>query len=348
MSHPLPFISRQQAQAPFFVGVDLGGTNIKVGVVDDLGRPLSWLSIKTDAPRGAEDATARMGQAVQQAIRQAGLQPQDAVYAGLGSPGTMDIPAGMLLEPVNMPTWKNYPIRDRLSFHCGLPVAFANDAGAAAYGEFWVGSGRELASLVLLTLGTGVGGGIIVGGFSIDGEHSHGAECGHLIIDYHDDARMCGCGQRGHLEAYASATAVIQRASEALAADRTSSLHQRIAAGEALSPLLLAQEAERGDALSRDIVLETARYLGVGIVSFMHTIDPAGVIIGGAMTFGGHESPLGCEFLARIRQEVRSRAFPVPAAKTKIDFASLGGDAGYIGAAGIARVAYRRGQGLPL
>jgi glucokinase len=201
---------------------------------------------------------------------------------------------------------------------------------------------------VLLTLGTGVGGGIIVGGFSIDGEHSHGAECGHLIIDMRDDARMCGCGQRGHLEAYASGTAVIQRANEALAAGRMSTLSKRLAAGEAMSPLLLAQEAEAGDALSLEIILETARYLGVGVVSFMHTIDPAGVIIGGAMTFGGHESALGRQFLERIRQEVRSRAFPVPAAKTKIDFAALGGDAGYIGAAGIARLAYRRSQGLPL
>lgn len=346
MSGSRQFLARAQAQPPFFVGVDLGGTNIKVGVVDDLGRPLSWLSIKTEADNGAESATARMGQAVGEAIRQAGLKPGEAMYVGLGSPGTMDIPAGMLLEPVNMPTWRDYPIRDRLSHHCGLPVAFANDAGAAAYGEFWVGSGRELTSLVLLTLGTGVGGGIIVGGFSIDGEHSHGAECGHLIIDYHDDARMCGCGQRGHLEAYASGTAVIQRANEALAAGRSSSLTQRLAKGEAMSPLLLAQEAEAGDALSHELIMETARYLGVGVVSFMHTIDPAGVIIGGAMTFGGHGSALGREFLQRIRQEVQARAFPVPAAKTKIDFASLGGDAGYIGAAGLARVAFRRNQGL--
>lgn len=348
MSDSRPFIRRDEAQPPFFVGVDLGGTTVKVGVVDDQGNILSWLSIPTDPAQGSENTTARMGAAVIQATEQAGLKPQDVSYVGLGSPGTMDIPAGMLLEPVNMPTWHNYPIRDRLSDHCRLPVAFGNDAAAAAYGEFWIGGGQGLPSVVFLTLGTGVGGGIIVGGFSIDGEHSHGAECGHLIIDCRDDARLCGCGQRGHLEAYASATAVIQRTKEALATGRSSTLTGQLAAGKSLTPLLIAQQAETGDALSLEIILETARFLGIGVVTLMHTIDPAGVILGGAMTFGGQNSPLGRQFIERVRQEVCQRAFPVPAQKTKIEFATLGADAGFIGAAGLARVAYRQSHGLHL
>ena len=336
------------SHAPYYVGVDLGGTNVKIGVIDDRGKTLAFLSIPTDAAQGAENTTQRMGAAVLKAIEQAHLQPEAIARVGLGSPGTMDIPAGMLLEPVNMPTWRNYPIRDRLSHHCGLPVTFANDAAAAAYGEFWVGGGKSLASIVFLTLGTGVGGGIIVGGRSIDGEHSHGAECGHLIIDYHDTARMCGCGQRGHLEAYASATAVIQRTQEALDAGGQSGLTAELAAGKKLTPLLIAQQAEAGDAFSLEIILETARYLGIGVVSFMHTIDPAGVILGGAMTFGGQNSPLGRQFIDRVRQEVRQRDFPVPAQKTKLEFATLGADAGFIGAAGLARAHDRRAEGLTL
>jgi glucokinase len=194
--------------------------------------------------------------------------------------------------------------------------------------------------MVLFTLGTGVGGGIIIGDLLVTGEHSAGSELGHMIIDYNDDARLCSCNQRGHLEAYASATAVVKRAHEALDAGRASSLAKRIAAGEELSALMIDQEAERGDTLSLEIILDTAHYLGIGVVTAMHSIDPQGVVIGGAMTFGGHDAPMGRTFLARVKQEVERRAFPELAEQTTIDYALLGGDAGFIGAAGLARRDY--------
>jgi len=334
--------SPRQAQAPFFAGVDLGGTNIKVGAVDDLGRCLSRLSIPTDPEKGPEDAARRMGKAVLAAAAQAGLESSALARVGLGAPGTMDIPSGRLVKPVNIKGWDDFPIRDRLGAHCGLPVTFANDANAAAYGEFWVGSGRDFHSMVLFTLGTGIGCGIIVGDLSIDGENSHGGECGHIIIDCSDGARLCGCGQPGHLEAYASATAVVKRTQEALDAGRPSSLRRALDERHPLTPKLLACEAEAGDALSLEIIAETARYLGVGIVTLMHTIDPSGVLLGGAMTFGGGETALGRQFLGWIREEVGRRAFPVLGARTVIDFATLGGDAGYIGAAGLARLEHRK------
>lgn len=336
------FISLAEAQPPFFAGIDLGGTNIKVGVVDDLGRPLSWLTVPTEPEKGPENAAGRMGRAVHDAAAKAGLKASDLARVGLGSPGTMDLPAGRLVRPVNLKGWDDFPLRDRVAAHCGLPVTFANDAGAAAYGEFWVGAGREFHSLVLFTLGTGIGCGIIVGDLSIDGEHSHGAECGHIIIDTSENARLCGCGRRGHLEAYASATAVVKRIREALDAGRPTSLRVRLDEGCRLTPKLLDREAAAGDALSLEIIAETARWLGIGIVNLMHTIDPAGVLLGGAMTFGGSTSPLGQQFLAWIREEVARRAFPLLAERTTIDFAALGGDAGYIGAAGLARLDAKR------
>jgi len=342
MSHQQQRISRDQAQRPFFVGVDLGGTNVKVGLVDDLGRTLAYRSIPTEADRGPDDATRRMAQAVRDTIAQAGLELHEVARVGLGSPGTMDIPGGYLIEPVNLKGWDGYPIRDQLSQYCGCPVSFENDANAAAYGEYWVGSGRAFHSMVLLTLGTGIGCGIIIGDLVLRGENSHGAECGHIIIDCRDDALVCGCGQPGHLEAYASATGVIKRTQAALADGRPSSLRTRLAAGEELSPLMIAQEAEKGDELSWEIVMETARYLGIGIVSLMHTIDPNCVLLGGAMTFGGRESPLGRQFLGRIKQEIDRRAFSLLAERIVLDFAALGGDAGYIGAAGIARWEYQQ------
>jgi len=341
MAGKCEMIRREDAVGPFYVGVDLGGTNVKVGVVDDRGRSLSAMSIPTESKKGPEDTTRRMALAVAEAIRRAGLGHDDIARVGLGSPGTMDIPAGLLVSPVNLKGWDGFPIRQRLADHCGHKVAFSNDASAAAYGEFWVGSGREYHSMILLTLGTGIGCGIIIGDLSIVGEHSHGAECGHMIINDAEDARLCGCGQRGHLEAYAGATAVIQRTREALDLGRESSLMGRLADGAKLTPKLVAEEAEKGDELSLEIIDRTARYLGVGITSLMHTIDPAVVLLGGAMTFGGKESELGRRFLAVIKQEIDRRAFPVLAERIAIDFASLGGDAGYIGAAGIARLEHR-------
>jgi glucokinase len=339
---PIPL---SDAQRPFFAGIDVGGTNIKIGLVDDTGRTFAFTSIATQEEKGPEDAIQRISRATEQLLSTTGLRFEDLAAVGLGTPGTMDIPAGMILEPPNMPAWRFYPVRDRLAEACGRPVSFANDAGAAAFGESWVGSGRAFYSIVLLTLGTGVGGGIIIGDLSIDGENSHGAECGHIIIDYTDNARICGCGQRGHLEAYASATALVKRTEEALQAGRNSTLHARIRDGQELSGLMLAEQAEAGDELSREIIMDTGLYLGTGIVTLMHTIDPGAVILGGAMNFGGHSSELGRSFLERVREVVRRRTFPVLAKRTVIDYASLGGDAGYIGAAGIARTAFRRKGG---
>jgi glucokinase len=335
-------VNLAEAQAPFFVGVDVGGTNIKIGLVDDLGRTLVYRRIPTQAGDGPEVATKRMGQSVREMVSEAGLTLPYVARVGLGTPGTMNVASGLLIHPHNLPGWHDFPIRDRLSHHAGLRVTYANDANAAAYGEYWVGSGREFHSLVLLTLGTGIGGGIIIGDLVVAGEHYHGAECGHMIIDFNDDARQCGCGQSGHLEAYASATAVVKRIEEGLAAGRKSSIAGQIQKGIPLTPVLLADEAAAGDSFALEIVMDTARYVGVGIVSLMHTIDPSGALLGGAMTFGGHATDLGRRFLARVREEVRRRALPVPAEETVIDFASLGADAGYIGAAGMARLEYRR------
>lgn len=331
------FVSATDAEAPFFVGVDVGGSTIKIGVVDSLGQPLSWLNIPTDDAKGPQDGAERIAKAIKRAASEAKLTAKDIASVGLGTPGTMDIPNGMILEAHNLPGWNGAPIRDLVSQACGKPVSFANDASAAAYGEFWVGSGRAFNSMVLFTLGTGVGGGIILGDTLVEGENSVGAELGHMIIDYHETARMCGCGHRGHVEAYCSATAVVKRTQEAIESGRATSLKKRRAK---LTPIIIAEEAEKDDELALEIIDDTARYLAVGIVSIMHALDPGAVVLGGAMNFGGHETELGRRFLARAQQEVALRALAPLATRTAVDYASLGSDAGFIGAAGIARLAY--------
>lgn len=332
----------EKSHAPYFIGIDVGGTSIKLGLVDDQGNTLGWTSIPTEVEQGPDAAVQRMAKAVGEVIDQAGIQATHLKAIGLATPGTMDIPRGMFLQPVNLPGWDNFPVRDRVADATGKPVAFVNDANAAAYGEFWIGGGAEYHSMILLTLGTGVGGGIIIGDLNVEGEHSHGSEVGHIIIDCNEDARVCSCNQTGHLEAYASATAVVKRAREALDAGRESSVRARLEKGDELTAKLLHEEAEAGDDFALEVILETARYLGIGITTLMHTVDPNAVILGGAMTFGENDNPIGQKFLARVQEEVRRRAFPAPAENTVIDYAQIGAFAGYIGAAGIARLMAKR------
>ena len=336
MDQQTPTTSLAKATAPFFVGIDLGGTNIKFGVVDSDGRTVSCDSISTDSERGVENAVARMANKVGTMLADSQIAADRVAAIGLATPGTMDIPAGMMLEPPNLP-WRHFPIRDALSRAAGMKVVYANDASAAAFGEFWVGGGAEFPSVVFLTLGTGVGSGIIIDGVPLDGHHSHGGECGHIIIDSSRDARICGCGQAGHLEAYCSATALVNRALELLQAGRESSISSRLAAGQELTGLMIHEEAGTGDGLALELIMELATHLGYGMVTIAHTIDPAAMILGGAMNFGGEEDAVGQKFLAQVNQTFRSFSFPTLAELTQIVFARLGGDAGYIGAAGIAR-----------
>ena len=242
----------------------------------------------------------------------------------------MDLQAGMLLEPPNLPGWDNLPICKLLSERLGKHVVLQNDGNAAAFGEYWAGAGRNTHSLVMFTLGTGVGGGIVIGGSIIEGRHSHGGECGHIIIEA-DNGRRCSCGALGHLEAYASATSVVNRALERLRSTELPSSLRRIEPPR-LSSRAIAAAAADGDAIAKELMRETARYLAVGAVSLMHTIDPDIVLFGGGMIAAG------TAFLDDIRKGMREMAFPVPAAKTRVEFALLGGDAGFIGAAGWARV----------
>jgi glucokinase len=319
---------------PYYLGIDLGGTNIKGGVVDDRGRALSFVHMETEAERGPEAGLERLAEVGRRAVESSGVGWADVAAVGLGSPGTMDIQEGLLLDPPNLPGWVNWPIRQKLAERLGKPTVLQNDANAAAYGEYWVGAGRDTKSLVLFTLGTGIGGGIIDHGRIVEGRHSHGAECGHIIIQM-ENARLCSCGQYGHLEAYASATALVKRAQEALATEDSPPLRQALAENR-LTSRAIAEAAAAGDPLARRLIRETAHYLAVGAVSLMHTIDPDMVLFSGGMIAAGPT------FLDAIRSDIRAMAFPVPAARTQIAYAELGGEAGVIGAAGCARMAHAR------
>ena len=331
-----------QARAPFWAGVDLGGTNIKVGLVDDDGRTVAFHTEKTLVDLGPEDVCRRMGESVHTVADLAGIPLSAIPRAGLGTPGPQDLKAGFIIRAGNLPGFDGFNVRDRVSHHAGLPVTFANDATAAGFGEHWIGAAAHLESLVLLTLGTGVGGSIVIGEATIDGANSHASECGHILVDPAATARMCPCGKRGHLEAYASAKSLVAMARERIDAGTAAGLAQAVADGVELNPELIWKLAKAGDNAALELIDTVARWLGIGITTLLHTLDPAIVLLGGAMTFGGESDPIGGRFLERIRAEVRERAFPLLAERTPIRFATLGGDAGYVGTAGMARAEHLR------
>jgi len=328
------------AQMPLFVGIDVGGTNIKLGLVDDAGRTVGYHSIPTDVERGPASAVERMAAGVEQLLEQAGATKDQVAHLGIATP-TADIHSGKVDEPGNLPGWWHFPIRDAMRDACGWPVRFANDANAAAYGEFWSGAGSGYHSMVMLTLGTGLGGGIIVGDQLIEGTHSMGGECGHILVDTSGDGRLDSFGNSGSLEAYCGAYGIVGRTNDALDAGRESALAAIRDAGREITPLEIAKAAEAGDALAHEIVMGTATYLAYGIVTCVHMIDPDSIVIGGGVNFGGPGHPLGEAFLQRIRDEARPRLLSAVRDALHIDFATLGGDAGYIGTAGLARLEHQ-------
>ncbi|AMV19002.1 ROK family protein [Planctomyces sp. SH-PL14] len=321
-----------------YVGIDIGGTTIKAGVVSADGTVLTNTIYPVCLDCGRDEGLIHLYAIIDRIIAESRSRERIAGI-GLAAPGTMDIPAGVIFHPFNLPGWDNLPIVQLVSERFGLPAVLQNDANAAAMGEAWLGRARGVDSVMFWTLGTGIGGGIVLNGRVWEGAHSHAAECGHMIIQQEGGPRS-EFGIHGSLELYAGARGLLRRCREALASGARSTLRDREAGGETITPIIIADEAKQGDELADRLIMETARYLAIGTVNIMHILNPAMVLFGGAMTFDQHGSELGRRFLAKVKEEVKARAFPIPAERTIIDYAVLGGDAGFIGAAACAMKAF--------
>jgi glucokinase len=326
------------AQPPFYWGVDIGGTGIKFGLVDDHGQTLAYERVKTQERAGPQAAVVQIAEIISRHEAALEIEEHRAVI-GIGAPGPMNLRDGCLVAPPQLPSWWGFPIRDAVAESLGRSATLLNDANAAAFGEHWLGSGRDADSMILLTLGTGVGGGVIVDGELVNGQNSCGSECGHIIVDPSPTAELCVWGGgRGHLEAYASASAVVHRTRQRLLAGANSVLNGSVTDDDnELTAKKVHEAALADDKLALEMVDETARWLGIGITTLVHTIDPGSVVLGGAMDFGGANCRVGQQFLQSISHEFKKRTFDYVFSGTTIGFATLGGDAGYLGAAGYAR-----------
>jgi len=280
-----------------------------------------------------------MCETIRLAVKTAGLSISDVAAIGVATPGLMDIKLGLILDPPNLKPWKNVAVPAHIRKVFDKPTAFQNDANAAACGEYWSGAGRGSRSMGLFTLGTGIGGGIIINDRVIEGEHSHGGEIGHLRIELPDRGRLCGCGRRGCLEAYASATAVVARAREEIASSRQPTKLRDLLKDEEseISAKEVFDAAATGDALAAKVVDDTAFYLALGACAMMVTVDPQ------MIAFGGGLSAAGDGFLTKIKEYAVRYGLSYPASKVQIRYARLGSDAGFIGAAACARQLVRGG-----
>lgn len=306
------------------IAVDLGGTNLRAATVDPRGRTHDH--VKHHTPR--TDDAGQIVQAIIAAVREC---EQRSTARGariralaIALPGTVEASSGVVMNAPNIPCINGFRLRAALMGDVSWPVLLENDANAAAVGEMWQGAARERRTIVCLTLGTGVGGGIILDGKLWRGADGAAGEIGHMSVEPFGHA--CNCGGRGCLEVYASATAVVRMAHEGLTRYPGSTLR-------ALTQLTAKDVYEHGlagDELAREVFRRMGQYLGIGLASLVNLLNPEMIVIGGGAANGWDL------FIEHARQELLSRAFPVPAQRVEIVRAACGDDAGLLGVAHLA------------
>ncbi len=305
----------------YYIGIDLGGTNIVAGVVDENYQILTKASVKTNLPRPEQEIAADMAAVARQAAEEAGLSLDQIEWVGVGTPGIANSATG-IIEYSNNLGFCNTPMVQYLEEALGRPAFIENDANAAAYGEYVAGAAKGAKHAVCITLGTGVGGGIIIDGKIYCGSNFGGAEIGHTVIDI--NGPMCSCGRKGCFEVFSSATGLIRMTKEALAAHPESAMkdEERITGRTAFNYM------RAGDETAKQVVDDYIRYLAAGITNTINIFQPDVLCIGGGVCNEG--DPLLLPMKEIVKKEVYTRNSPK---NTEIVIAKLGNDAGIIGAA---------------
>jgi glucokinase len=312
-----------------FVGIDLGGTNIKIGLFDSELKLICKTSVATKADMGPEVVIDKMAQTVEKLLADAGLSRHDVVAVGIGTPGPAKYSEGVIIQSTNMPKFKNVPICRILNEKLGAPIVFDNDANVACWGEYAVGAGKGVKDIVFFTLGTGIGGGIISNGELVHGCAENAAELGHMII--YPDGRECNCGQRGCVEAYASADSTARRAREAVETGAESSLKKVLDEKGQITSKDVYEHLAAGDKLAKEITDGTAKALAITCINMLHTTEPKRIVFAGGMIAAGDI------LLNRIKDYFNEYIWTLKKEPVEICFATLGEDAGIIGAAALAR-----------
>jgi glucokinase len=308
----------EERLAQVIIGVDLGGTNLRTALLSVDGEVLDRRKEPTRADDGWKKVIARLVDNICQQRELAAQRGLQVTAVGVGAPGVIRMDKGIVVKSPNFPDWNNLPLRDELEKVLRIPVIIENDANAAALGEQWRGAGRGIDSMILLTLGTGVGGGIILNNKIWQGADGMAGEIGHMTLI--PDGRPCGCGNTGCLEMYASARGIVQSYREALG------ITEGAKASEVTSAMIY-EAARNGDAVARRVMKEMGGLLGIGIANLINIFNPQMIVLGGGVKDSWDI------FIGATHEEIMRRAFQVPAERTQIVPSLLGGDAGMIGAA---------------
>lgn len=308
----------KRLSSKLILGADVGGTNIKTVLVNGRGKVLATLKRPTLARRGRDALIERLVLTLRDTVKKSGAAMKDAAGVGIGFAGPLDPVTGIVFNPPNIPGWFNVPLRDILIQKLKKPVALDNDANLVALGEYWKGAGRGAKALVCLTLGTGVGGGIVLNGRVWHGASGIAGEIGHMTVVR--NGRRCLCGNRGCLEVYASSKGLMFRMQELLEGGRARRPGK-------LTPENIERWALSGDKTARRAIRDTGVILGVAIANIANMLNPDVVVVGGGI------SKIGELLFEPIRTEVKKRAFPQAVEGLKIVKAELEDDAGALGAA---------------
>ena len=314
----------------YIIGVDLGGTNIVSAAMTEDGSEIHAVrSIPTKSEAGDEGVAGRMGALVEEVMaetqRETGAARGDFIGVGVGAPGPLDREHGIVLIAPNL-GWNNFPLRQRMQDRLSLPTSLDNDANCATFGEWWQGAARGARNVVGLTIGTGIGGGLILNGALYHGSSDMAGEVGHTTIDM--NGRYCKCGNYGCLEAYASGPAIATRAREVLVREGMKSAIRDMVEGKLseITAQTVYEAAKAGDQLASEIVRDTGRYLGAGVANLLNIFNPDRVVIAGGVTAAGDA------LFVPLKAEVRRRAFTPAVNAAEIVAGELPGTAGVVGA----------------
>jgi glucokinase len=314
------------------IGIDLGGTFIKAGVITDEGHVIGQWKITTEGHKGGPVVVQRMVDLIGEILRSPEVTgcEDKVVGIGLGSPGLVDQKMGTITRPVNIPNWEDgICVKEVFEQRYGLPTSADNDANACGLGEARFGAGRGRSVVVALTLGTGVGGAIVADGKVFHGARGYAGELGHTCVD--PEGPPCACGGNGCVETYASANAIAKYAAALVAQGRHKSLLVEWSRdGTPITSKLVHEAALQNDALALRVIQRAGRYLGVAAGNFCVAVNPEVIVIGGGA------SAMGDLLFDHVRREIEMRVFFSPYFKTEVCRALLGEDAGFIGAACLA------------
>lgn len=311
----------------FVVAIDLGGTKILAAVVDREGRVVARARRETPQA-GPVAVAAAMDSAAREAMSFAGIALEEVLALGVGAPGPLDPERGIVFSPPNLKGWEEVPLADLMREYFPLPVVLENDANAAAAGEWWRGAGRGVDDLVYLTVGTGIGGGLILRGELYRGAEGLAGEIGHVNVL--PDGPLCGCGARGCLEAVASGPAIARMARQAVEEGRGKKILDHAQGHlEAITARVVEEAARDGDEAAREIFWKAGTYIGIVVGSLINLLNPRRVVIGGGVARAGEL------LFGPLQDAARAHSFPRAFQLAEILPALLGDDAGVVGVAAV-------------